>query len=67
MKCKQCNCDMKKCISLWKDQRKCCPDCKCSRAELECYELHIKALDEMYSYTKEEINEFIFNCEFYGD
>ena len=27
-------------------------DCKCSEGELECYELHIKALEEMDSYQR---------------
>lgn len=27
--CKDCGYKMNDCAKLWKDQRKCCPDCKC--------------------------------------
>lgn len=31
--CKDCGCKMDKCAAGWKDQRKCCPDCKCTKGE----------------------------------
>ncbi|WP_086348767.1 hypothetical protein [Candidatus Enterococcus clewellii] len=31
--CKDCGCEMAVCADGWKDQRKCCPDCKCTKGE----------------------------------
>lgn len=42
MICKHCNCDMKVCLSYWKDQKNCCPDCICSREQIEVFESHFK-------------------------
>lgn len=32
-KCKDCGCEMAVCAEGWKDQRKCCPDCKCTKGD----------------------------------
>lgn len=33
--CKECGVNMLECKKLWKEQRKCCPDCRCSFMEIE--------------------------------
>lgn len=29
--CSHCGCEMDACEELWEKQRKCCPDCKCTK------------------------------------